>query len=73
MLFVLWEGDLHRTTRDLDLLGSGPIAIAARVAHRLRQRGGVGKRDERSLIRGGGEGQSGHGEKIRQCFRQCLN
>lgn len=28
MLFVLWEGDLHRTTRDLDLLGSGPSAIA---------------------------------------------
>ena len=28
MLFVLWEGDLHRTTRDLDLLGSGPGAIA---------------------------------------------
>ena len=28
MLFVLWEGDLHRTTRDLDLLGFGPSAIA---------------------------------------------
>ena len=28
MLFVLWEGDLHRTTRDLDLLGSGPSGIA---------------------------------------------
>ena len=28
MLFVLWEGDLHRTTRDLNLLGSGPSAIA---------------------------------------------
>ena len=28
MLFVLWEGDLHRMTRDLDLLGSGPSAIA---------------------------------------------
>ena len=24
MLFVLWEGNLHRMTRDLDLLGSGP-------------------------------------------------
>ena len=28
MLFVLWEGDLHRTTRDLDLLGSGPGGVA---------------------------------------------
>ena len=28
MLFVLWEGDLHRTTRDLDLLGSGPSDVA---------------------------------------------
>ena len=27
MLFVLWEGDLHRTTRDLDLLGFGSSAI----------------------------------------------
>lgn len=26
-LFVLWEGNLHRTTRDLDLLGSGSSAI----------------------------------------------
>jgi predicted nucleotidyltransferase component of viral defense system len=28
MLFVLWEGDLHRMTRDLDLLGFGSSAIA---------------------------------------------
>lgn len=28
MLFVLWEGNLHRMTRDLDLLGSGPNTIA---------------------------------------------
>ena len=27
MLFVLWEGDLHRTTRDLDLLGTGSGAV----------------------------------------------
>ena len=27
MLFVLWEGDLHRMTRDLDLLGFGSSAI----------------------------------------------
>jgi predicted nucleotidyltransferase component of viral defense system len=28
VLFVLWEGDLHRMTRDLDLLGFGPSAVA---------------------------------------------
>lgn len=28
MLFVAWEGNLHRMTRDLDLLGFGPSAIA---------------------------------------------
>jgi predicted nucleotidyltransferase component of viral defense system len=27
MLFVLWEGNLHRMTRDLDLLGFGSSAI----------------------------------------------
>lgn len=27
MLFVLWEGDLHRTTRDLDLLGFGANSV----------------------------------------------
>lgn len=28
MLFVLWEGSLHRMTRDLGPLGSGPSGIA---------------------------------------------
>ena len=28
VLFMLWEGDLHRTTRDLDLLGFGSSAVA---------------------------------------------
>ena len=34
MLFVLWDGDLHRMTRDLDLLGYGasdPEAVASAV------------------------------------------
>lgn len=28
MLFALWEGDMHRVTRDVDLLGFGPPAIS---------------------------------------------
>jgi hypothetical protein len=37
MLFVLWEGNLHRMTRDLDLLGFGPANSIPEVEQAIRE------------------------------------
>jgi|SRR5947209_6113858 len=36
MLFVAWRGNLHRPTKDLDLLGFGSPSVED-VAHRIRE------------------------------------
>jgi hypothetical protein len=36
MLFVAWQGNLHRPTKDLDLLGFGSPSVVD-VAHRIRE------------------------------------